>query len=43
MTSDIYTARLGHTAMLNKIQVNIIPVETKSGEKGLDLCEWTEI
>lgn len=33
----------GHTAMLNYIRVNIIPVETKSSQKGLDLCKWTEI
>lgn len=27
---------------LNQIQVNIIRVEAQSGERGLDLCKWTE-
>lgn len=27
---------------LNQIQVNIIRAETQSGERGLDLCKWTE-
>lgn len=27
---------------LNQIQVNIIRVETQSGERGLDLWKWTE-
>lgn len=30
------------TDTLNQIQVNIIQVETQSGERGLDLCKWTE-